>query len=52
MVEVPPTRDPCTMSAQERLDEAASILARGLVRYLGETESSEISVNKPTKRSH
>ena len=51
MVEVTPTRDPSAMSAQERLGEAASILARGLVRYLGETESSEISATKPTKRS-
>ena len=51
MADVIHTRNPRTMSALERLDEAASILARGLVRYLGETESSEISVNKPTKRS-
>jgi len=51
MVEVTHTRDPSTMSAQERLDEAASILARGLVRYLGETENSKISANNPTKRS-
>ena len=51
MVEVTHTRDPSTMSAQERLDEAASILARGLVRYLGAIECNKISANKPTKRS-
>ena len=51
MVEVTHTRDPSTMSVQERLDEAATILARGLVRYLGAIECNKISTNKPTKRS-
>jgi len=46
------SRDPRTMSAQERLDEASSILARGLVRYLDAAENSKTSADKPIKNTH
>ena len=44
-------RDPRTMSAQERLDEASSILASGLVRYLDAVENSKTSADKPIKNT-
>jgi len=49
---MPPTthsRDPHTMSSEERLDEAVSILARGLVRYLDAVENNKTSTGKPEK---
>tara|TARA_B100000780_G_C20659942_1_gene262770 strand:- start:172 stop:294 length:123 start_codon:yes stop_codon:yes gene_type:complete len=40
------------MSAQERLDEAASILVRGLARYLDAVENSKTSAEKPMNNTH
>jgi len=49
---MPPTthsRDPRTMESEERLDEAASILARGLVRYLDAVVINKVSSCKSKK---